>query len=46
MTGGFFFQTDIGMGERPGFIELCPASCSLTAASSDFIVEMQGGCDD
>lgn len=45
VSGGFYFQQDIDMGERPGFIELCPATCSMTAASDDFIVEMQAGCD-
>ncbi|MEM9068294.1 MAG: hypothetical protein AAGE52_07295 [Myxococcota bacterium] len=46
MLGGFYFQQDIDMGARPGFVELCPASCSITAASSDFVVEMQGACDE
>lgn len=45
VDGGFFFQEDIGGGERPGFIELCPATCSMAAASDDFVVEMQAGCD-
>ena len=41
--GGFYFQQDI-MGSRPGFIELCPASCNLTSASEAFRVEMQANC--
>ncbi|MAQ13782.1 MAG: hypothetical protein CMN30_03190 [Sandaracinus sp.] len=46
MTGGFYFEGDLGGGARPGYLELCPASCSLTAASEDFIVEMEAGCED
>ncbi len=46
MLGGFFFEGDLDPGDRPGFIELCPASCNLTAASDDFVVEMEAGCDD
>jgi len=46
MLGGFFFEGDLEPGDRPGFIELCPASCNLTAASDDFVVEMQAGCDE
>lgn len=45
MTGGFYFEQDIDMGARPGYIELCPASCSITAASDEFVVEMQAGCE-
>ena len=46
MLGGFFFEGDLDPGDRPGFIELCPASCNLTAASDDFVVEMEAGCTD
>lgn len=46
MAGGFFFEGDLDPGDRPGFIELCPASCNLTAASDDFVVEMEAGCTD
>ena len=43
--GGYYFQQDIEMGARPGFVELCPASC-IIAARSDVIVEMEAGCRD
>jgi len=44
MLGGFFFE-ETDMGERPGFAELCPASCEI-AASDLVTVEMQVGCED
>lgn len=46
VAGGFYFEEASMPGARPGYIELCPASCSITAASSEFIVEMQGGCEE
>jgi len=45
LTGGFYFEEAMMPGARPGFIELCPATCSITAASSDVIVEMEAGCE-
>lgn len=46
VTGGFYFEEDLVPGARPGYIELCPASCSITAASSEFTVEMESGCEE
>lgn len=43
--GGYYFQQDIEMGARPGFVELCPASCAI-AARDDVTVEMEAGCRD
>lgn len=45
VEGGYYFQQDIEMGARPGFVELCPASCVI-AARDDVIVEMEAGCRD
>lgn len=44
-AGGYFFDPSVEPGERPGFVELCPASC-VPAARDDVAVEMQVGCDD
>lgn len=43
VAGGFFFEPDLAMGARPGYAELCPASCAV-AARSGVTVEMQGDC--
>ncbi len=42
---GFYFQQDIEMGARPGFVELCPLACER-AEPIDVTVEMEAGCRD
>ena len=44
-TGGYFFDPSVAPEERPGFVELCPASCAV-AARDEVDVEMQVGCDE
>ncbi|MEM1415091.1 MAG: VWA domain-containing protein [Myxococcota bacterium] len=44
-AGGYFFDPAVDAGERPGFVELCPASCG-EAARPEIDVEMQVACID
>jgi hypothetical protein len=44
-TGGYFFEQELGEGERPGYVELCPASCDQTASGPGYTVEMEAGCN-
>ncbi len=41
---GYFFEGDLMPGDRPGYLELCPASCEF-AERDDVFVEMQSGCE-
>ena len=42
-SGGFLFEPDLGLGARPGYVELCPSSCAV-AGRDDVTLEMQADC--